>query len=81
MGSLPADLPALLAEGKYGATYYVKVSKDGLARGIFLDPGCSEKTGDPYLESAVKNIRFKPGLDKGRPVDGIAPLKLGQLTI
>ncbi len=81
MGELPSDLPAQLAAGKYGATYYVRVSRDGVAEGAFLDAGCSKRIADPYLESAVKSILFKPSLDKGRPVDGVASLKLGNLTI
>lgn len=81
MGKLPADLPRLLADGKYRDTYYVKVSREGLADALFLDPACTKRAEDPYLQSVVKSIRFKPALEKGRPVDGIAPLKLGQLTI
>jgi|CZKI01.1.fsa_nt_gi hypothetical protein len=81
MGKLPADLPARLAEGKYGDTFYVKVSKDGLADEPFLDAACTKKVGDPYLESVVRNIRFKPALERGKPVDGVAPLKLSQLAI
>ncbi len=81
MGQLPADLPAKLAGGGYGATYYVRISKDGLAQDAYLDAKCSHRVDDPYLESVVKNIRFKPALDKGRPVDGVAALKLGQLPI
>jgi len=81
MGKLPADLPRLLADGKYRDTYYVKVSREGLADGLFLDPSCTKRAEDPYLQSVAKSIRFKPALEKGKPVDGIAPLKLGQLTI
>ncbi len=81
MGRLPADLPARLAEGKYADTYYVRVSKDGVAGGPFLDAACTKGVRDPYLESVVKNILFKPALDNGRPVEGVAPVRLGQLTM
>jgi hypothetical protein len=81
MGKLPADLPARLADGKYGDTYYVRVSKDGLADELFLDAACTKKVGDPYLESVIRNIRFKPALDRGKPVDGVAQIKLSQLAI
>ena len=43
MGKLPADLPSRLAEGKYSATLYVKVSKDGLASEAFQDASCSKR--------------------------------------
>jgi hypothetical protein len=81
MGNLPADLPAQLASGKYGATYYVRISREGLVEGAFLDADCSRRVEDPYLESVVKGIRFKPALDKGKPVGGVAPLKLSQLAM
>jgi hypothetical protein len=81
MGKLPADLPARLAEGKYAGTYYVRVSKDGMADGVFSDTACTKSIGDPYLESVVKSIRFKPALEMGKPVAGTAPLNLGRLKI
>jgi len=81
MGKLPADLPARLADGKYGDTFYVKVSKDGLAEEPFLDAACTKRISDPYLESVVKGVRFKPALENGSPVNGVAALKLGQLAI
>jgi hypothetical protein len=29
----------------------------------------------------LKDIRFKPALDNGKPVDGVAKLKLGELPL
>lgn len=81
MGKLPSDLPKLLADGKYRETYYVRVSREGLADELFLDPSCTRKVDDPYLQTVVKSIRFKPALEKGKPVDGVTSLKLGQLAI
>ena len=40
-----------------------------------------EKIEDAYLESAVNSIRFKPALEKGKPVSGVAPLKFDQLLL
>jgi hypothetical protein len=81
MGKLPEDLPSRLAEGKYGETYYVKVSKDGRADEAYQDAACTKKIDDPYLEQVVRSIRFNPALKKGNPVEGVASLKLGQLPI
>ncbi|MGA2016106.1 MAG: hypothetical protein ABSH26_04065 [Opitutaceae bacterium] len=81
MGRLPASLPARLADGKYAGTFYVRVSKDGLAEAAFLDPACTTRADDPYLESVVKCIRFKPALERGQPTEGVAALNLGKLTI
>jgi hypothetical protein len=79
MGQMPGDLAGQLAAGKYGATFYVRVSKDGMAKQPFADAGCSKRIDDPYLISVVKNIRFKPALDKGKPVEGVAPVNLARL--
>jgi hypothetical protein len=81
MGQLPADLPSRLAEGQYRDTVYVRVSKDGLAADAFSDASCSRRLDDPYLESVVKSIRFKPALDNGKPVEGVVPLNLTRLAI
>jgi hypothetical protein len=81
MGKLPADLPSKLGQGKYADAFYVKVSKDGLANEAYADPACTKRIDDPYLDSVVKRIRFKPALNVGKPVDGVATLKLGQLEI
>jgi hypothetical protein len=81
MGKMPADLPAQLAAGKYRDTFFVKVSKDGLADQPFSDAGCSRPIEDPYLVTVVKAIRFKPALDKGKPVEGTAPVNLAKLQV
>jgi hypothetical protein len=79
MGQMPPDLPGRLAAGKYSATFYVRVSKDGIADQAFADAGCSKRIDDPYLVAVVKGIRFKPALDKGKPVEGVAPVNLAKL--
>lgn len=81
MGKLPAQLPAKLAAGNYGDTFYVKVSKDGLAEESFADMGCSKRIDDPFLDEVVKGLRFKPALDQGKPVEGVSALNLSKLTI
>jgi hypothetical protein len=81
MGRLPSDLNARLAEGKYGNTFYVMVSKDGLAGEAFSDPACTKRINDEYLDSVVKRIRFKPALNDGKPVDGVTTINLSHLAI
>jgi hypothetical protein len=61
--------------------FYVKVSKDGLPVDAYVDESCSHKVEDPYLQSVIRDIRFHPALDKGRPVEGIALLKFGDLRL
>lgn len=81
MGELPSDLSTQLAAGKYSEPIYVKVSKDGLANQAFSDAACTAKIEDPYLLSVVRSIRFKPALDDGKPVDGVATLNLSRLRV
>jgi hypothetical protein len=81
MGKLPAELPNRLAAGKYNETFFIKVSKDGLADEAYSDVTCQKKIDDPFLESVVKSIRFKPALANGTPVDGVAALNLRKLQI
>jgi hypothetical protein len=81
MGRLPADLPAKLTQGMYAAAFYTKVSAEGLAYEAYSDAACTTKIDDPYLDTVVRRIRFKPALSNGKPVDGIATLRLGLLEI
>jgi hypothetical protein len=81
MGDVPADLRERLSLGQYDRTYYVRVSKEGLARDAFLDEGCSQRAEDPYLMSIFREARFKPALKNGVPVEATVPLKLHQLMM
>jgi hypothetical protein len=81
MGKLPADLRSQLAQGKYAGSFYVRVTRDGMAYEAFSDPGCTRRIDDEYLDSVVKRLRFKPALNEGRPVDGVASVNLNRLTI
>ncbi|HEY4988907.1 MAG TPA: hypothetical protein VII09_03820, partial [Opitutaceae bacterium] len=81
MGKLPAELPGRLATGKYGATIFARVSKDGLADEAFLDASCTKNAGDPFLDSVVKSIRFNPALSNGKAVEGVAAIRLDRLKI
>ena len=60
-------------------TYYVKVSKDGRASAVYSDAGCTEPIAEPELLDALKATRFKPALNNGAPIEGVAPVKLKQL--
>ncbi len=81
MAKVPPDLRTRLSEGEYGSTIFVRVSKEGVAGESFRDAACTQKIGDAYLESVLKGVRFKPALKSGKPVEGVAEIKLGQLAI
>jgi hypothetical protein len=79
LADLPSDLESRVAAGSYAAPIYVKVSKEGLALSPFSDSACSKPIDDAYLASVLKTIRFKPALDKGEPVEGVATLNLARV--
>src|ERR1019366_10117870 len=81
MGHTPADLPSRLAQGQLVKTLFVKVSKDGMGTAAYLDETCSRKVENPYVDSVIRDIRFKPALENGQPVDGVALVKLDHLAI
>lgn len=78
MGKLPPDMAGRLESGQSAPYLFVKVSKDGLPMETYADEACSHKVDDPSLLSAIRELRFTPALEKGRPVEGIALLKIGE---
>lgn len=81
LGDLPPDLSARLGAGQYTQTYYVKVDKEGRPGGAFADAACTRRVEDPYLEPVFAGLRFLPALDKGKPIDGVCRVKLGNLRL
>lgn len=81
LADVPPTLRARIAEGELNRPYYVKVDKDGRAGDVFEDPGCTEPLQDPSVAAVFKSARFKPALEKGKPVDGLAIVKLRQLAL
>lgn len=76
---LPSDLPGRIAAGEYTQAYYVKVDASGNARGVFLDQAGTRPVRDPYLDRIFADMLFAPALEQGRPVEGIARVRLGEL--
>ena len=81
MGHLPSALPTRLAAGDYASPFYVRVSRDGLGDEVYSDPACTRRLDDPFIDSVVRELRFKPALEHGRPVPGVAEVDLGKLQI
>jgi hypothetical protein len=55
----------------------VKVGKDGKALGLFEDKACNRPISDKELTELTPELRFLPGLEKGKPVESTAAVKLG----
>ena len=78
MNSIAANLHTSLTPAQLGKTYYLRVGKDGRVRAAFQDTDAKQSLADPALEAALKTLRFKPALQQGKPVESIAPVRLGQ---
>jgi hypothetical protein len=81
MGKLPGDLRTRLTADQLSKPYFVKVSKDGMPVGTYIDKACSKEATDAYVQSVVREIRFKPALENGKAVDGVARLQFSELRI
>jgi hypothetical protein len=81
MGHLPADFRSRLAAGKYREPIFVRVGKDGIPAEAYSNRDCSRRIEDPYVDRVVKGLLFKPALEKGKPVDSVASVRLDQLKI
>jgi hypothetical protein len=81
LGHLPADFADRVASGRFHATYYVRVTKDGVGEDVFADSTCSRRVDDACVEAIVRNLRFMPALEKGRATEGVAALRLDQLKM
>ncbi len=55
---------------------YAKVGKDGTMLGAFADEDCNHPLEDPGIVAALGEVFFTPALDQGKPVDGIARVRL-----
>ena len=60
-------------------TIYVRVGRDGVVRGIFADADCQLPLDEAATTAALGEVFFMPALEHGRPVDGVAPVRLAEL--
>lgn len=59
--------------------YYAKVGADGALLGLFADEACSLQVEDAATIALASDVLYKPALHEGRPVAGVARLRLGAL--
>ena len=60
-------------------TFYTKVAKDGALLGVFADADCTVSLEDAGTKSALEEIFFTPALEQGRPMEGVARVRLADL--
>jgi hypothetical protein len=78
-GTLPQTQRERLAPDQLNRVLFAKVSKDGTLLGVFADEDCGLKIEDPATLAALNEVFFTPAVQQGKPVDGVARLRLGEI--
>jgi hypothetical protein len=79
-GGLSAAMRGRLTAGQLERTVYAKISKDGALLGVYLDESGNMALSDPLVADALAESFFKPALVNGKPVEGIARVRLADLA-
>ena len=80
-GSLPATVRQKLSAEQLNRPCYAKISKEGLLLGVFADEGVSLPLADDALVAAFSGAIFKPALAQGKPMSGVARVRLADLAL
>ena len=78
-GTLPPTQRQRLTVDQLNRVFYAKVAKDGALLGVYSDEACSRQFDDAATVTAAGEVFFKPALQKGKPVEGTARVKLGEI--
>jgi len=78
-GSLSSGTRQRLSPEQLKRRLYVKVSKDGLLLGVFSDEGCTLPVDEAVTTAALGEVFFTPALQAGKPADGVARVRLGDI--
>jgi hypothetical protein len=78
-GTLASTRLKELTLDQQNRTYYAKVGPDGAVLGLFADESCNLKIDNDTTLAVVSEVFFKPALVKGKPVEGVARVRLGEI--
>lgn len=78
-GTVPAERFKALSLDQQNRTYYAKVGPDGAVLGLYADESCNLKIDNDSTLAIVNEVFFKPALVKGKPVEGVARVRLGEI--
>ncbi len=78
-GTLPLPRRQQLTPTQLSRVCYAKVSDDGTLLGAYQDESCHQPLDDAAAVAALQEVFFKPALDQGKPVEGVARLTLGAI--
>lgn len=79
-GSLSPEVRLRLQPAQVQRTCYVRVSKEGIPEGVFADASASQSLPDAELSAALAAAYYKPALIDGQPTEGVASVRLVDVT-
>lgn len=80
-GSLPPTVRQRLAPDQLERVCFVRVTKDGALVGVYVDEGASLPLPDTQITGALAETLFQPALANGKPVEGVARVRLADLLL
>ncbi|MDQ5979593.1 MAG: hypothetical protein QG602_2568 [Verrucomicrobiota bacterium] len=78
-GTMPRERLKDLTLDQLNRTYYARIAPDGSLLDLFADESCNLKIDDTAARSVVADAFFKPALVKGKPVEGVARVRVGEI--
>jgi hypothetical protein len=78
-GTLASTRLKELSLDQLNRTYYAKIGPDGSVLGLYTDESCNLKIDNDATLAVVSEVFFKPALVKGKPVEGVARVRLGEI--
>jgi hypothetical protein len=78
-GTLPVNQRTQLTPDQLNRTFFARVSKDGKLLGAFADEGCNLELNDAATLNALREVFFRPALEKGKPAEGTARVRLAEI--
>jgi len=80
-GSLPRARRAELSLDQMNQTYYAKITAEGSLAAVYADEACALLVEDAALTTLLADAFYKPALVQGKPVAGVALVRLADLMI
>jgi hypothetical protein len=78
-GTLPRTRLKTLSLDRINRTYYARIGPDGAVRGLYADESCHVQIDDADTFAVLNMAFFKPALVKGKPVEGVARVRPGEI--
>lgn len=80
-GTLPRTRRTELSLDQLNRTYYAKITAEGLLAAVYADEACNLLVEDAALTTLLADAFYKPALVQGKPVAGVARIRLAELML